>query len=163
MFDIKLKVDSGQIERLSGRFPAAARRAKVARITEALALLEREIKKDTPYGAGPIHLRDTIHGSVRASGSRATGVLGTPLEHGEPVELGTLPHFPPIGPIQFWVQRKLHIEGESESRAVAFLIARAISRRGTEGRRMFERNFAENKDRLVGILGKIPGDIIREV
>ena len=151
------------MERLTKAYPGASRDARISKITEVLNLLERAIKKETPYGAGPIHLRDTIHNKVSVSGTKVSGILGTPLAHGEPVEMGTKPHFPPIGPIQFWVQQKLHIEGEKESRSVAFLIARAISKRGTKPRKMFSTGFDENEAAVRRILNGIPADIIRRV
>jgi len=160
MFETKLSVDLTELKRLSDRFPEAAKKAKEAGITEALMLLEREVKMRTAYGAGPIHLRDTIHGKVRAEGERTFGILGTPMQHGEPVERGTKAHFPPVGPLAFWVEKKLGYTGK-EARSVAFLIARAISRRGTKGIHMFETALKQNEARVVRILKGIPEDIIR--
>lgn len=163
MFDIKLKVDLSGVDRLTKAYPQASRDARVSKVTEVLMLLERAIKKETPFGAGPIHLRDTIHNAVSVSGQKVSGIVGTPLQHGEPVEMGTKPHFPPIGPIQHWVQTKLHIESEKESRSVAFLIARSISRRGTKGAKMFQTGFEDNEAMVMRILNEIPGDILRRV
>lgn len=161
MMVTRIKIDSSEIERLVREYPDISREVRTAKLTEALSLLEAEIQKKTPYGAGPIHLRDSIFDQVAVSGQRVSGVVGTPLEHGIPVELGTKPHFPPIAPIQFWVQKKLRIEDEKQSRAVAFLIARAISRRGTRGQKMFGTTFEENEHRVMTILGEITGEIVR--
>lgn len=162
MFETKLKVDLQELEALVKEYPEAAKKARMRRLTEAVMLLEREIKRDTPYGAGPIHLRDTIHGAVKEYGERATGILGTPMEYGEPVELGTKPHFPPVGPIEHWVRVKLRLPDEIAP-SVAFLIARAISRRGTKGKKMFAHGFEDNEAKIRRILEAIPGDIVREV
>lgn len=162
MFQVKLKADLSDLERLAAKYPDAARGARITKVTEALNLLEREVVKRTPYGAGPIHLRDTIHGRVSISGSKVAGILGTSLEYGEPVELGTRPHFPPIGPLQFWVEKKLGYTGR-EAASVAFLIARAISRRGTSGAEMFERGFGASRAQVIRILEEIPGEIVREI
>lgn len=163
MIETRLKVNLEGVQELVQKYPAASMAARVSKVTEVLMLLERAVKQKTPFGAGPIHLRDTIHGKVRTSGQKVSGVLGTPLEHGLPVEEGTRPHFPPIEPIQFWVQNKLHIAGEKESRTVAFLIARAISRRGTKGHKMFQSGFEENEAIARAILNEIPADIVRRV
>jgi hypothetical protein len=46
---------------------------------------------------------------------------------------------------------------------VAFLIARAISKRGTKGAAMFEEGFGENEADVIRILEMIPGDIVKSV
>jgi len=165
MFDAKIKYDISDIERLTKMYPEASVAAREAAIKEALLLLESAVKKKTPEGAGPIHLRDTIHEKVKKTGNKVSGILGTPVEYAEPVEKGAKAHFPPIAPIQFWVQQKLRIEGEKESRSVAFLIARAISKRGTKDKavKMFEKGFEENEAAIVRILEEIPAMIIRRV
>ena len=160
MLEIKLKHNPKDLEDLSGKFPEASRAARIAKLTEALALLEREIKQLTPYGAGPIHLRDSIFSKISPIGKNVVGVIGTPLEHGEPVEFGTQPHFPPVGPIQFWVEKKLGLSGR-EAAGTAFLIARAISRRGTKGAHMFEKGFEAAEPAVRRILGRIPQEILK--
>lgn len=162
MFNIGIKTDLTAIKELSKRYPKESQAARHAKITEAVNLLERVIKKNAPYGAGPIHLRDTIHEKVSIQGERVVGIVGTPVEWGEPVEMGTKPHFPPVGPIQFWVERKLGYSGD-EAASVAFLIARAISRRGTKGKKMFARGFEENEARVLSILNGIPDEIVRRL
>jgi len=162
MLETKIIADLSDLERLTKRYPEVSKDVRVSKLTEALALLEREVKLKTPEGAGPIHLRDSIHPSVSISGRSVKGLLGTPLAHGEPVELGTKPHFPPIGPIQHWVERKLGISGE-KSKSVAFAIAITIARRGTKGAHMFEKGFDENEDRVMRILESIPEEIIKRI
>ncbi|MBU1067666.1 hypothetical protein KKE60_07745 [Patescibacteria group bacterium] len=162
MLEIKLKTNLSDLEDLTSEFPEASREARIARITEALNLLEREIKQRTPWGAGPIHLRDTIYPSgPHVQGNNVWGSIGTPLEHGEPVEYGTRPHFPPIAPIQFWVEKKLGLAG-AEARSAAFLIARTISVHGTKGAHMFEKGFEAAESRVIRILENIPDDIVRK-
>jgi len=162
MFRIKTKVDLSELEEMTKRYPETSRQARVMKLTEAMNLLEAAVKRKTPYGAGPIHLRDTVHSSVKISGEKVAGIVGTPMEHGEPVEMGTKPHFPPTGPIQFWVEKKLGYSG-AEAASVAFLIARAISVRGTKGAKMFETGFEEQEARVMAILNEIPEEIVRRV
>lgn len=161
MFDIKIRLDLKGLEKLSRRYPDISLAVREAKVTEALQLLEREVKIKTPYGAGPIHLRDSIHSKARIEGQKVAGFTGTPLAHGEPVELGTKPHFPPIEPLRYWVERVLRIEDEKRSRSVAFAIARKIARRGTRGQKMFGKAFDENRHRVIAILNEIPGEIAR--
>ena len=48
------------------------------------------------------------------------------------IEFGAAPHFPPIEPIQRWVERKLGVK--TNSRNIAFAIAKRISIEGTKPR-----------------------------
>lgn len=160
--DFKIISKITGLKELSQKFPEASEKARVGRITEALLLLLRSIKPRIPVGAGPIHLRDTVFHRVQTAGVSVMGLIGTPLEYGEPVEYGTRPHFPPVEPILHWVERKLGIEGK-EAKSVAFLIARAISKRGTQGAEMFGKGFSENEATVIRILQEIPSDIVRSV
>ena len=88
------------------------------------------------------------------------GVWGTPAKYAESVEFGTRPHWPPQDPILYWVQHKLGITGP-EAVAVAFLIARKISRKGTKGAHMFDDAFKENEARVRKMLEGIPPEMER--
>lgn len=160
MENVEFRMDLSDIEALVRSYPEASKRARESRITEALALLEAEIKPDTPWGAGPIHLRDSIFTEVRHEGRKVGGVIGTPLAHGEPVEFGTKPHFPPIDPLAWWAEKKLGLSGDA-ARSAAFAIAHSIARRGTEGHAMFRDNFDQHKNRVHNILARIAEDIVR--
>ncbi len=162
MLETKIIADLSDLEKLTRLYPKISMDVREAKLTEGLMLLERAVKLKTPEGAGPIHLRDSIHPKVRISGKSVRGILGTPLVHGQPVESGTRPHFPPTGPIQHWVEKKLGYSGK-EAKSVAFLIARAISRRGTKGSFMFEKAFSENESAVMRILNSIPAEIIKRV
>lgn len=169
MFKTALKVDLSDIEQLTKKFPEASRTAREEALEWCMKLLEREIVERTPRGAGPIHLADATFTDVGVRGAKVWGVVGNPLEHGVPVELGTKPHFPPIGPIQHWVERILH-KGGKEAKSIAFCIARRIAGKspkgkkgGTKGAHMFEKGFEASEDRLKHKLEEIPADIIRRV
>jgi len=162
MFETRIKVDMKDLEELTKKYPEVSKNVRISKLLEAVNLLEAEIKKRTHYGAGPIHLRDGIFSKVNTSGKKVAGLVGVSIEHGEPVEKGTKPHFPPTGPIQFWVERKLNITGK-EAASVAFLIARAISRRGTKGEEMFEKGFEASEARVMRILEEISEEIVRRV
>lgn len=162
MLDTKIIADLSDLERLTKKYPEVSQDVRVAKLTEALMLLEREVKLKTPEGAGPIHLRDSIFHKVGITGKSVKGLLGTPLAHAAPVEYGTKPHFPPIGPIQHWVEKKLGKSGK-EASSIAFAIAITIARCGTKGAHMFEEGFDENEDRVMGILESIPAEIVERL
>ncbi|MBP8980848.1 MAG: hypothetical protein KBG09_06350 [Syntrophobacterales bacterium] len=160
--ELKIAADLSGAEKLMQRFPEAARAVQISRITEALLLAEGAIKEKTPVGAGPTHLRDTIFHKVQGYGTPIWGLVSTPAKYGEPVELGTRPHFPPVAPIQHWVEKKLGYSGK-EAKSIAYLIARSIWRRGTKGQKMFSRSFRDLESRIVGILNRIPDDIVAKL
>ena len=162
MLETKITVDLRDLERLTKLYPDISMAVRTSKLTEAMMLLERAVKLKTPEGAGPIHLRDSIFPKVSISGKKVKGLLGTPLAHGAPVEFGTKPHFPPTGPIQHWVEKKLGKSG-AEAKSIAFLIARAISRRGTKGSFMFQKAFSENEASVIRILESIPAEIIERI
>lgn len=162
MLGPKIEVDLKDLEKLTKSYPEESQKARQGRMTEALLLLQREVKAKTPVGAGPIHLRDTIFHKLSMGGTNIIGILSSPLEYGIPVEYGTKPHFPPAGPLQHWVETKLGISGK-EAKSVAYLIARAISRRGTKGAQMFGQGFSENETAVMRILEQIPADIVKGV
>ena len=65
------------------------------------------------------------------------------------VEFGRRPgKWPPAGPIQLWVIRKLRPPAE-EVEMVTFLVRRAIGRKGTKGAKMFQRAWDEGGKRRV--------------
>lgn len=127
----------------------------VAATWEAELLLEREIKELTPVGVGA---GGGLRGSISAREPRTLadnviGVVGTSAAHALPVEIGTRPHFPPIEPLQDWVEAKLGV-GDNASYGVAFMIARKIARRGTQGAHMFERAFEANRAQVQQIYAR---------
>ncbi len=162
MLEPKIIVNLTALEELTKNYPVESGAARTARLTEVLQFLEGKIKPLTPEGAGPIHIRDTMFGKVTQMGESIQGIFGTPAIYGEPLEFGTKPHFPPIDPIRHWVERKLGVSGK-EARSTAFLIARAISRRGTAGAHMFEKGYDISESAIIGILEQIPEDIIRRI
>ena len=95
-----------------------------------------------------------------------TGILGrvfNPLAHALPQEAGAKPHFPPIAALEGWVRRKLSV-AEKDVRSVAFLVARAIAKRGLPAREFAKRGvemarprvlqaFAQARARIVARLG----------
>ena len=161
MIDLKVTANIKSLEALIARFPEASLFARRSRISEASLLLQRKIMLISPEGAGPIHLRDTIFSAV-SIGEPVRGFVGTPAIYGEAVEMGTKPHFPPVAPILFWVEKKLGLSGK-EAVSVAHAIVRKISKKGTYGKYMFKYGLERNRAKVVGILKKIPDDIIRAV
>lgn len=123
-------------DRLLNHFGEVVKPGVIAGMQLTVQAAEAEIVKYTPVDQGI--LRGSVVGRVVDLWPRVQGVLGSPLTYAAPVEFGSRPHWPPRAPIQAWVHRKIGLAGKEMIR-VAFLIARAISRRGTRGYHMFQR------------------------
>jgi hypothetical protein len=160
----ELTYDLDSVNKLFDAFPGAVKDATVAKVTEAVKYLERVIKKnpDFPYGAGPLHLLQTVETEVSHKGEEVLGIVGTPAKYAEAVEYGTKPHFPPLEPLQYWVEKKLGLP-EGEAKSVAYLIARKISVDGTEGAHMFENTYNEHKADVEKILNEIADEVLRKI
>lgn len=104
----------------------------------AVELLKREARKNTPVDTGA--LRNSFTAKVTAHGDRVTGVIGSNLKYAMAVEKGTRPHFPPTQALEGWARRH---------GMVAFVVARAISRRGTKGHHMLERALEDNRRKVI--------------
>ena len=117
----------------------------------ATLLVMRDAKRFAPVDTG--RLRASITPEVRVSGpTTLQGIVGSNVTYAPFVELGTKPHWPPVGALATWARRH---------GTVAFLVARAISRRGTKAVKYLERAFDQNIGRIVGYLDAAVGAIVR--
>lgn len=91
------------------------------------------VQKYTPVDRN--RLRGSITDAVERSGAKTTGIVGTKVDYAPHVEFGTRPHWPPLAALEVWARRH---------GTTAFLVARAIARRGTAAREMFKRGLEEN-------------------
>lgn len=132
-----------------------------ASLNEAMFLLEREIKELIPVGAHGLLRGSVTHKLIAlARGQSVSGKVFSPLNYAVPVELGTKPHFPPLAPLRDWVEKKLGVS-KSQSRSVAFLVARKIAGKsptgkpgGTKPQKPFETGFRDNADQVNAIFGR---------
>lgn len=125
-----------------------------ASLNEAMFLLEREIKELIPVGAHGLLRGSVTHKLIAlARGQSVSGKVFSPLNYAVPVELGTKPHFPPLAPLRDWVEKKLGVS-KSQSRSVAFLVARKIAAKGTKPQKPFETGFRDNADQVNAIFGR---------
>ena len=139
---LSLELDTSDIEELARKFPKFEQiifREMDAAMRGSLEVFKAEVVGRTPVNLGL--LRQSIQAVTRGQPPHFEGEVSTPLVYGEPVERGRKPgRMPPVDNIEMWVQRKLGQTG-SEARSTAFLIARAIGRRGTKGAFMFRDGF----------------------
>ena len=149
-----------KVERTGSLFSETARDAIMneevrAHLTWASKQLEASVAKLTPVNTGAT--RGSVFSQVRGvAQGHGEAIVSMPVEHAEALEMGSKPHWPPMAPIELWVAQKFRDKGgsiratvkqsgrskQSGIRSMAFLVARAISRRGTRAYRMFAKSVA---------------------
>lgn len=110
----------------------------------AVLLGQRAVQERTPVGATG-NLAGSIDQEITGRGAQVTGQVFTSQLYGIPVELGTRPHWAPIGPLQYWALRVL-----GDARA-AYRIRWHIAQYGTPGQHMFREGFAASATRIQGV------------
>lgn len=117
---------------------------------DSTLMVQRDARILAPVDTG--RLRASITPSVKSSGNNVIGVVGSNVEYAPFMELGVRAHWPPIRALEVWSRRH---------GANAFLVARAIARRGLKARRYLQRAFSRNKDRIVSRFDKAIEEIVR--
>lgn len=105
---------------------------------DSTLLVQRKARQNSPVDTG--RLRASILPEIRASQTEVLGVVGSNVLYAPYMELGTPPHWPPIGALEVWARR----HGMS-----AFVVARAISRKGTKPRKFLEIAFRDSEGAIV--------------
>ena len=152
--------------------PIAREQAEVFRLArEAMAgitgMLRREVMTRTPVGASG-NLRGSIYTEIKGENPGALrGVVASRAPYAGYVEFGRRPGgaMPPWregSPLYRWVVRNLESQG-GDFESVAFLVARAVARRGIPGRRMFARAFEDNQSRIDRRIRELVDEIARRV
>jgi hypothetical protein len=164
MTDLSLEIDTSEIEALIKQFPALEQiifDEIETTMRGSLPVLEEQIAGRTPVNTGA--LRSSIAPVIRGRSPRLEGLVGTSISYGWAVERGRPPgSMPPVDQIELWVRRKLGVTG-SEARTTAFLIARAIERRGTRGAQMFEKGFEAAKGPIERLWRGLPGRAVAKM
>lgn len=122
--------------------PAAIRGAVVRGVRSAaqrgVGILVEEIDKAEPYPA-------VNTGSLRQSARAGNTVDGAFVEvdapHAAPINYGTRPFHPPLGPLVAWAVRKFGVT-ESEAWRIAKGVAAKIAEEGIAPRHFFEKAMA---------------------
>ena len=125
MSDFSITIDIGKASDALSRAPGAIERYVEPKLSRGAKEIEAEAMRRAPKAMsglwtsfhnerlGPLHYR-----------------VSQGRNYGRMVEEGTRPHFPNPDNLQPWVELVLGVRGK-DARDKAFLIARAIARRGT--------------------------------
>ena len=144
-----------ELQRRLEKYPAICRTALKVGILAMAIKVEGEVKRETPVHTG--HLRSSIGHRVVMIGKNVSGVVSTPVGYAPPVELGSEPHWPPIKPIKRWAHLVL---GDEKA---GYLVARAISKRGTKPRLMFKKGLAASQKFIHSRLVQARDEIAKKV
>jgi len=96
-----------------------------------------DAKKLAPVDTG--RLRASITPAIRSSAEGIQGVIGSNVHYAPYMELGTRPHWPPLGALETWAKRH---------GTTAFQVARAIATRGTKARRFLQGAVEQNAPKI---------------
>lgn len=118
---------------------------------DATLVVDRDAKKNAPVDTG--RLRASITPEVTTQGEIVKGVVGSNVKYAPYVELGTRPHWPPLAALEVWARRH---------HTSAFLVARAISIRGTPAVMYLQKAFDANKDKIEKRIGQAVEAIVKQ-
>lgn len=168
---IKFEIDVTEIRALAKAVPemqGVIEEETDAAMMEAGMLLTTMVAARTPVNFGILRSSIQFPAGFEVRGMPGAELTGTvkagrvsmagssPWEYANYVEFGTRPHWPPAGPIQLWVIRKLHPPAE-EVEMITRGVQAAIARRGTKGHAMFKRAWDEGgQNRVNRIFSQVP-------
>lgn len=115
---------------------------------QATLLVAGDAKRNAPVDTGV--LRASITPGVESRNNTTTGVVGSNVVYAPMMELGTRPHWPPLAALETWARRH---------GTTAFVVARAIARRGLKARLFLRHALEDNQSRIVRLFD----DYIRRV
>ncbi len=130
--------DNGLIERLENTPDIVAQEARNF-LEIVLGYIHRLVKVLTPVGISGLLRGSITIQPITGTKANLTGTVSTSSIYGEAVELGTKPHWAPIGPLKLWALRVLGDEG------LAYAVRWKIKRKGTKGAHMFKKAFEQSK------------------
>jgi hypothetical protein len=181
---IEVHVRGGELGDAAAAIPAALEPA----IAEIVALLEARVREETPLGVTAL-ARGSIAGEVhRIAGGIPIGVVGSPLPYLRVVNDGRRPgqkmpmqkvggEFQALPDLVLWVKRKLKVEysnvrsrkthqrnaTDDEALGLAFVVARAIGKRGTKPVGMFEKAIRSSEATIEAILDRAGYQMVKKI
>ena len=123
----------------------------VEAMRDATMVVTRAARINAPVDTG--RLRASITPEVVRQSNVVRGIVGSNVKYTPYMELGTRPHWPPIAALEVWARRH---------HTTAFLVARAIARRGIKARRFLQRALMENRNKIGEIISRTVGRIVEK-
>lgn len=121
-----------------------------APMRQATLVVTGAARRNAPVDTGV--LRASITPSVESRSGGTVGVVGSNLTYAPPMEYGTRPFWPPLAALETWARRH---------GTTAYVVARAIARRGLRARKFLRRALSDNRDRIVRIFQEYVRKVIQ--
>jgi len=149
-----------EVQALLRRFPQVVEAETRNTMRKSVDHMQEQVSGRTPVNTGALRGSIGTHITGSLVGGALVGRVSTSIPYAEPVEFGRKKgKMPPVDAIEMWVVRKGIARGE-DTRSVAFVIARAIGRRGTKGRYMFRDGFDAGKDRVIRLWDSLLDNVL---
>jgi hypothetical protein len=146
----------------NGRAPQIVEEESRRGLNAGVLILESAIKPAWPVGVTGAS-RAGVQTSVTGTGVNMTGRVFNPVSYAMAVETGRKPGTaPPADRLLLWVRRKLKVS-EADAKGVAYVVARAIGRRGTKGAFPFRNAFVQKRNQVEATLNAIPTRIVQRL
>jgi HK97 gp10 family phage protein len=97
-------------------------------------------------------LKASIMPKVISRDKMTTGVVGSNVHYAPFMELGTRPHWPPLAALEGWARRH---------GTTAYVVARAIARRGLKPRHYLRRALESNQGKIIQIFNSFVKRVVK--
>lgn len=149
-YEVEIKGLDECVARL-GKYDKIADKHLLTAMSQSVITVESAIKPLVPVGVSS-RLRNSIASEVKhLSALSIEGKVGSTLKgevYPSVMEFGRKPgKMPPPSALERWVQLKMGV-APADVPGVAFLVARAIGRRGIKGKKFMERGWKQSKGKV---------------
>lgn len=156
-------------ERFSARlraFPANLEANMRQTMTASLLMVEADARRGAPQDRR--RLSGSITFDIRGTGTTLEGRVGPSVQYGRFVEFGRRPgRMPPPAALMGWVRRHSELRfarktasREADLRSRAFLVARAIGRRGTRPQPYLRPAYERNRAVIVELFARMGARVV---
>lgn len=123
----------------------------VEAMRDATLVVVRAARQGASVDTG--RLRASIVPEVVQRNTVVTGIVGSNVVYAPYMELGTSPHWPPLKALEVWARRH---------GTVAFVVARAIAKKGTKARKFLWNAVQSSRNQIGEILGRTVGKVVKK-
>lgn len=117
---------------------------------QATSIVSGAARQNAPVDTGV--LKASIMPEVISRDKMTTGVVGSNIVYAPFMELGTRPHWPPLAALEGWARRH---------GTTAYVVARAIARRGLKPRRYLRRALESNQGKIIQIFNSFVKRVVK--
>ena len=149
--------------RVAATVPESSHNDAVVAVGKAMAEWERQTIGRTPTYQG--HLKGGFSYNVTRGSSVIKGELTNAMKYAIVVEKGRRPGStpPPVGPIALWLYRKGIVTDRSKIRGAAYVVARAIGRRGIPAVNMVSEGLDAAEPTIIKLFEGVADDAIKRL